>query len=309
MTKDQETIIPVIDFAQYDIPGQRETVSSEICQALRTVGFLYLKNHGVLDQKIRNAFTTSKAFFELTEERKMDFATRSKRQTNITTYNPIDSERLNPSAKKEIREAFDLIPHNTVDVPEYPDFMPALVSLSQSYRFLAKKILHCIGIGLGLEDPEYFLTVHRNLDDTHVPSGSLFRTLYYPSFQREYANDPNVVRCGTHTDYGTVTLVGQDQVGGLEVQTAGGDFIPATPIPDTIVVNIGDLLQRWTSDELKATPHRVLCNTSTLTRQSLVLFVHPDSETVVEALGERPKVYPPIKAKDHLQYRYEISFG
>lgn len=159
-------------------------------------------------------------------------------------------------------------------MPDSPHFIPALLALDQSLRELAMKILHCIGLGLHLSDEHMFENCHENVTKriTDSNTGTRFRTLYYPPYTRD-SDDANIVRLGAHTDYGTITLLCQDNVGGLEIETTENVFVPAIPIPGTVLVNIGDLLQRWTSDQLRATvsvhtlsvPH--ICSNSTTYRE------------------------------------------
>ena len=96
--------------------------------------------------------------------------------------------------------------------------------------------------------------------------------VHYP----EQAARPHIVgapSCGAHTDYGCVTVLAQDSVGGLKVQTRGGEWVDATPIPNTFVVNIGDTLQFWTGGRFRSTPHRV--PPTTRDRYSTAMFLQP----------------------------------
>ena len=128
-----------------------------------------------------------------------------------------------------------------------------MLHLESAYCQLALKILHCIGIGLQLEDENFFVKNHKALQDPTHSSNSLFRTLYYSAHVSTVDCEENgVTRCGAHTDYGTLTLRIQDDIGGLKVES-NGEFIEAAPIEGTVLVNIGDMLQRWTNDQLKAT--------------------------------------------------------
>lgn len=126
--------------------------------------------------------------------------------------------------------------------------------LDSSMSQIALKILHCIGIGLHLPDEHFFENCHKNLQERmlKIQAGTMFRSLYYPPYHAD-PTDVKAMRLGTHSDYGTITLLFQDNVGGLEVETTEGVFVPATPISGTILVNIGDLLQRWTGNQLRAT--------------------------------------------------------
>ena len=173
---------------------------------------------------------------------------------------PPKPHRLSPTTTFESKEAFDLM-SLTVDptlpaVTEPPGFMDAMLHLDQACRELTLKLLRCLAIGLELPDEEFFIKCHQDVVDRSagIDSNCLFRTIYYPVVKNVASNGEGQVRCGTHSDFGTMTLLFQDDVGGLEVESMEkGVFVPVLPVPGCVVVNIGDVLQRWTSDELRAT--------------------------------------------------------
>ena len=117
---------------------------------------------------------------------------------------------------------------------------------------------------------------------------------------------------GPHTDFGTLTILCQDDVGGLQVQDINGEWFHAPPIPNTIVVNVADLLSRWTGGEYKSTPHRVV-NTSSKERLSLVLAFDPNPETMIdprEVHGQSFKSKEdPISCGDYLIWRFGKAFS
>ncbi|KAJ1553753.1 hypothetical protein HK405_006998, partial [Cladochytrium tenue] len=122
-----------------------------------------------------------------------------------------------------------------------------------------------------------------------------------------------------HTDYGTVTLLFQDQRGGLEVKTPSGEWAEATPIPGTVVINAGDLLARWSNDVIRSTEHRVVSPRVAPTeaggsqhgaRYSVAFFCNPNQDAVVEGLpgvGGGPK-YPPVRTSDYLVMRLAATY-
>jgi isopenicillin N synthase-like dioxygenase len=117
---------------------------------------------------------------------------------------------------------------------------------------------------------------------------------------------------GPHTDYGCLTLLWQDDSGGLQVQGRSGNWVLAHPIPDTFVCNVGDLLARWSNDRFVSTPHRVV-NTSGHERFSLPVFFDPNPETVIDPAdllppGELPH-YPPVTAGAHVTARFDAAFS
>ena len=139
------------------------------------------------------------------------------------------------------------------------------------------------------------------------------QSLYYPALPADSKFTAGELRCGEHTDYGTITFLFQDDVGGLDFKSPGLGYIPATPLPGTVLVNIGSLLQRWTSESLIATEHRVLILEEEIrrriARQSVAFFAttNADDDYVVNGLDNSEK-YKPIKTIDYLNYRFESAY-
>jgi isopenicillin N synthase-like dioxygenase len=134
----------------------------------------------------------------------------------------------------------------------------------------------------------------------------ILRLLYYPP--HPIHAKPDEFGCGTHTDWGFLTILLQDEAGGLEVCTADGDWVQAKPIPDTFVINLGDMMARWTNDYYQSTPHRVV-NRSGQARYSMPFFWDINYHSVVECLPtcqsiENPPKYPPITAGEHIVEMY-----
>jgi isopenicillin N synthase-like dioxygenase len=135
------------------------------------------------------------------------------------------------------------------------------------------------------------------------------RMLRYPS--RDPAAPPEALGAGTHTDYGNITLLATDGVAGLEVRRRDGTWIEAPSVPNALVVNIGDLLMRWTNDIYVSTPHRV--RQPELRRHSLAFFVDPNPDANVAVLpaclapGESPK-YPPVTGAEYLRQRLDATY-
>ncbi|WNN91902.1 2OG-Fe(II) oxygenase family protein [Gloeocapsopsis dulcis] len=137
--------------------------------------------------------------------------------------------------------------------------------------------------------------------------------MHYPRL--EQPPKPGQVRAGAHSDYGSITLLFQDQVGGLEVQTRSSEWILAPAIPNTVVVNTGDLMQRWTNHVFCSTKHRVMIPTDeriTRSRYSIAFFCHPNHDAEIACLPscsiENPAIYPPISAGDHLLRRLQATY-
>jgi len=169
-------------------------------------------------------------------------------------------------------------------------------------------------IALGLDLPEDFFDQKIDLQCHNL------RLLSYPPVKRILADGKGQARAGAHSDYGTLTLLFQDSVGGLEVMNPNtGVFIPATPIPGTIIINVGDLLARWSNDVLRSTLHRVVAppaklisSTETITplRQSIAFFCNPNFNTEIACLpncGTEAR-YPPVNTETYIVGRLTATY-
>ncbi|KAB7494551.1 putative 2-oxoglutarate-dependent dioxygenase [Armadillidium nasatum] len=159
--------------------------------------------------------------------------------------------------------------------------------LQQMYGILSdllKKLLRCLEIGLDLPFGT-LLDQHTNINSES--SVTALRLIHYPPILFEVPE--NCIRCGEHTDYGTVTLLFQDNIGGLEVKNRNNEWVQAHPVPGAILVNVGDMLQTLTSGRLVATPHRVLIpeeeRLKRCSRKSVAFFVNPNKKVVLKPFG------------------------
>ena len=134
--------------------------------------------------------------------------------------------------------------------------------------------------------------------------------VYYPSQPKEFGADQFGV--SAHTDFGLLTILCQDNVGGLQIQDLNGDWFHAPPIPDTLIINVADLLARWTAGQYKSTPHRVV-NESGKERMSIVLAFDPNPETLIDAkevFGQHFNANDdPITCGDYLIWRFNKAFS
>ncbi|CAC5411627.1 unnamed protein product [Mytilus coruscus] len=282
--------IPVIDFQAYalgqDCPAaDLDKLGSEMCKALEDIGFCYLKNHGISQDVINDAFSSSRKFFMQPDEEKEKFA-RSK--SKILTLDGLEKREW-PSHFPELKSSMEILWDKGTE--------------------LSLKVFDVIAYGLNLEDKQFFRKCHKLIGTPN--NKSLLRSLFYPEIPADYEIKEGQLRCGEHTDYGPLTLLFQDEVGGLEVRNQDGQFVPATPIPGTILVNIGDTLQRWTADKLIATKHRILMPSANMergqTRQSIAFFTFSDDDVMIECLDKSNK-YKPIKSIDNLNSKFSLTY-
>ncbi|XP_077986047.1 uncharacterized protein LOC144440544 [Glandiceps talaboti] len=308
--------VPVVDFSAYSV--DRHSPDSELFpkliddvhDAFTTIGFVYLTNHGIDERMIENVFTISRKIFELPPDVKMKYARPLDHSINHG-YVGIEVEAANPSERPgDYKEFFDCQRLCDQTPDEVPEFKQAMCDLFDTCTVLCNRLLETMGRGLKLEDP--FLFVKANKGVGTAANHTSMRTLYYPPIPDNVQLKPNQIRCGEHSDYGSITLLFQDNHGGLEIKTKDGMFIPATPIEGTVIVNIGDMMQRWTSDKLVSNVHRVVIPDNaapkTSSRQSMAYFGNPDSATVVRCIDGSDK-YPPLTAGDYLRQKFEAAYS
>ncbi|XP_030844467.1 2-oxoglutarate-dependent dioxygenase htyE-like [Strongylocentrotus purpuratus] len=302
--------VPIIDFSAYSLdrespdPEGFQKLIDDVHQALTTIGFMYLKNFGIPAQKINDAFAYSKMFFSLPLDEKMTCVG----EHCFHGYYQMEKEGLNPDRPyKDLKECFNYCPFS--DSPQMypekslPEFQKCMSGLFNAAIPLHNRVLEIMARGLNLENPFYFVERHRWVGTKQ--SQTTLRTLYYPSLADVKIKEDQV-RCGEHCDYGGITLLFQDKQPGLEVENVHGKWIPAPPIEGTVVVNIGEIMQMWTSDKLIACKHRVMVPADhiDLDRQSIAFFGNPDNDAVLECIDQSNK-YPPTTIIDLLNMKYE----
>ncbi|CAB1331649.1 unnamed protein product [Coregonus sp. 'balchen'] len=270
--------IPVVDFGAYklgenDVSGEQlEILSRQLKTAFTEVGFVYLKNTGIVQQEVDGVMNISKKFFLQPDEMKLPFSRKSFANNPNHGWVSSETESLNPKRPGDLKEAF-----NTASLH------PVISSFFLRCKDLSLRVLHVMAYSLGLE-AEVFLSVHRHIGSDE--NGSTLRSLYYPPVRSDRVKEGQL-RCGEHSDYGSITLVFQSQEGGLQVRTRSGEFISAPSIPGTVLINIADLMQRWTSD---------------------VFLSAPDDEALITCCDGSNK-YPPVKAGAYLIERFNDSYG
>ncbi len=318
---DTQLPVPVIDFSAFagaDTSRQAET-AAEISRACREIGFFYLKNHGVDSMLLEDMFRASADFFDQPQDIKKDVAWRSAEEN--LGYVAIGRESLDPNQPGDFKEAFNINEDDAMSGerdrrhpdnrwPQRPDsFRPVMERFFSACVDTADAVLHAFAIALDTPK-DFFVEKHAAHDHT-------MRVLHYPALGEAGQDDDAKPRAGGHTDYGSITLLFQDDVGGLEVRSLDGEWRFAPPIPGTVLINTGDLMQRWTNDVFRSTPHRVgasLTENAGRDRYSVAFFCHPDMSADISCLDschdqQRPAQYPPITAHEHLMERLEATYG
>ena len=309
--------VPVIDIGPLRDGSDRQGVGADLARAASEVGFLYVRNHGVDAATIESARGAGLEFFRLPA------ADKQAARTNRFHHGWLrpDSTKMHDDALPDLKESFNwgvepepesefgagLAPPNPLAGPNvWPAALPALEPGLRPWfdaaSACAEDLLRGFASGAGL-DPEHFIR-HR---DRPLSRGSL---QYYPPHPRDAGADRFGV--APHTDFGMLTVLAQDDVGGLEIQRLSGEWVAVPPLPGTLVVNVGDLLERWSNGKFHSTVHRVI-NRSGRERLSLVLAYDPNFETLVDprafcASGEVARDEP-ILCGDYLLWRFEKAFS
>lgn len=311
--------IPVIDFSPFvenDLVGKGQ-VAEAIYHACHNVGFLYLKNHGIPQASIDQAFAQSQQFFALPLAEKQKIAWSS--ECSNRGYVGLERERLDETQPGDLKEAFNLgkevSPAAAAIKPElvlnrWPDgqedFRQIITAFFDQCAVGAARIFRAFAIALGM--PESYIV------DKHQNHGYTLRLLHYPPLGTP--PKPGQIRAGAHSDYGTLTLLFQDDVGGLEVKTADGRWMPAPAIPGTVLINTGDLTERWSNDVFRSTKHRVALPQGEKAlgdRYSIAFFCQPDPDAEIVCLPtcqsqENPPKYPPVKSGEYLLSRLQATY-
>ncbi len=309
--------IPVIDISPLvagDTDGARE-VSRLIGDACRAIGFFYITGHGISAATLTCVFGVAAEFFRA-PARVKDAAAFSGVGGN-RGFIRLGGERLDSGAPPDVKEAFniglelaaddpDLIarkPFRAPNVwPDVPEFRAVTLDYFGRMWSLGVLLHRAFAHDLGLE-PSFFADKFRR------PMATL-RLLHYPPTEAPLADGQ--MGAGEHTDYGNVTLLATDSVGGLMVRARDSRWLEAPIIADAFVCNIGDCLMRWTNDVYVSTPHKVV-SPRNVDRYSVAFFLDPDPDAVVACLptctgAERPAKYPPVAAAEFLASRLEPTY-
>jgi len=298
--------IPLIDFGSYDA-GDSQAMAAlavEVDRACRHSGFMKIRNLGIADELIDQMFALSEQFFSADVATKVKSAYRSAAEN--FGYQGVGLEHLDPTRPADIKETFtmrDLRRHDPAD-ERWPDshFRQIATDFYQACLQGAYRIQRVFA--QALSQPEDFFVQY------HQGENVSLRLLYYPA--EGAAALPGQLGAGAHTDYGLITLLFQRGVSGLQVQDVDGSWHDVAPEADAIVINTGDLMERWTNGAYRSTPHRVQPRLGLQDRYSIALFVDPDTDTPVSVLdscvpaGESPR-YPDVTAGEHIQERINAS--
>ena len=323
-------IIPVIDITplREGTAPQKQQVVQAVRTACETIGFLVISGHGIASGTVDRAFQAVFDFFDLPEADKQQTAAQTSGQQR--GYAPFASKglaaTLGQEAPPDLRESFFLGPidgHRAsyAHIPEaavayrdniWPvqprDFQPHITDYYRAMEGLSETLMSAFALALGL--PEAYFN---DQIDKHF---SILAAHHYPI--PTVAPLPGQLRTGAHTDFGSLTIIAcTDAPGGLQVQWTDGGWRDVQPGPGELIVNVGDMMARWTNNRWKSTLHRVVNppveQAAASRRLSMGYFLHPNYDARIDCLPgcsspEHPPAYAPTTAGRHIRDKIEASY-
>ena len=303
--------IPSVDLADFlsgDTVRKNDFVQ-KLGKAYEEVGFVAVKNHGVPDELIGDLYKYVQEFFSLPLDHKKNYEIPE--LAGQRGYTSFGKEHAKGSDAPDLKEFFQYgqVPRDNYKEEEYSanvqvgEVAPFNKTFDDAYRAFEKSgkaLLQAIALYLGM-DEHYF--------DNYVHNGnSILRAIHYPPITHEPAS---AIRAEQHEDINLITLLVGASADGLEILTKQGEWIPVTSLPDQIVVNVGDMLQRFTNNKLRSTTHRVVNPKRELwhtSRFSIPFFLHPRSSMSLRCLdstvdASHPKLYEDATAGEYLDER------
>ena len=310
--------IPVVNVGPaYDGPdGAVDALAAELARTLEAIGFAYISGHAVPPDLVDGLRREAQNFFALPMADKQAIAINewhrgymAPNSSLIVTSSVAKVAKPNQSESVLFMHELapddpDVIAGKPLQGPnQWPAAQPALREAALAYmgalEDLGRRIVHLVARGLGLPDV-YF--------DPHFERPTTFlRLLHYPPQPQE----EGLFGSAPHTDYGFITLLAQDDRGGLEVRGNDGNWIAAPPIDGTFVLNVGDILSRWSNGRFASTPHRVI-NLSGKDRYSQPFFFDPSMDAVVAPVPQCARTggsdLPPVRYGDYLMERIDKNY-
>ncbi|MEP1034307.1 2-oxoglutarate and iron-dependent oxygenase domain-containing protein [Ekhidna sp.] len=304
--------VPSLDLADFTngTPEQKENFVKSLGEAYTNIGFVSIKNHGLSDELTKNLYEAVEKFFRLSDDVKQRY--EKTELAGQRGYISKGREKAKGRNTGDLKEFFHVGQPKKNQREDYPDnIWPSEVPELERYTSEAYLTLLQAGISM-LKAIALYLELPENYFDDKVKEGnSILRPIHYFPIENPDELPPDAVRAAEHGDINLITLLMGASADGLQVLRRDGKWIPITALPDQIVVNVGDMLERHTNGMLKSTIHRVvnppreLMHTS---RFSIPFFMHPVSEMDLSCLGscideEHPKAFEDITAGEFLDER------
>jgi isopenicillin N synthase-like dioxygenase len=313
--------MPIIDLSSLDGDATaRKALATKIRAAAENTGFFYVSNHGIPQDLIEKALQQIKNFFDQAQEDKDRVAFT--KAGKFCGYHGVGSTQINNKETKDNKETFSMRydtridpSHDCVDdinsnfdsidyvwngTSHLTNFRPVLTEFYQKRLMLARKLIRLFALALELPE-DYF-------DNIITTPGADAVHIHYPGTDDTEDVDVGI---GSHTDIQCVTLLWQDMSGGLQVLSADDEWLDARPIEGTLVINIGDFLQRLSNNRFKSTVHRVY-NRQKASRYAMPFFLGFNPDAVCEVVptctdAEHPPLYEPISCGQWRNSRLKLA--
>jgi isopenicillin N synthase-like dioxygenase len=304
--------IPVVNLADFlsGDPQLKQAFVNQLGKAYEEVGFVAVKNHGIPDDLIADLYKYVQQFFAMPSDVKRKYEVAG--LAGQRGYTSFGKEHAKGSDAPDLKEFFqygqmvedgdpvkNAYPDN-VKVNEVAAFNATFEKAYRAFEKSGRALLQAIALYLGL-DENYF--------DEHIHNGnSILRAIHYPPITRE---PKSAIRAEQHEDINLITLLVGASADGLQILTKQNEWVGVTSLPEQIVVNVGDMLQRLTNNKLKSTTHRVVNPAREMwhtSRFSIPFFLHPKGEMSLACLDScidsvHPKAYPDATAGEYLDER------
>lgn len=304
--------IPSVDLADFTSgdPARKAAFVAQLGKAYEEVGFVAVRNHGISDELIADLYKYVQEFFRLPAATKHSYEIPELAgQRGYTSFGKEHAKGFDAPDLKEFFQFGQSVEDNDPVKAEYPDnvqvkevpaFTPTFFKAYRGFEQSGRALLQAIALYLGL-DEHYF-------DDKIHNGNSILRAIHYPPITQE---PESAIRAEQHEDINLITLLVGASADGLQIQDKQGNWVPVTSLPEQIVVNVGDMLQRLTNNRLKSTTHRVVNPPRELwgtSRFSIPFFLHPKSGMDLSCLSscvddKHPPAYEPITAGEYLDER------
>ena len=298
---------PVVSFEGFQSADRQKILDtvSNVDRAMSDCGFMASSDLGFSDELIARVFEASATFFLSDAKYKMRSAYLSAEEN--FGYQAFASEHLDPASPADLKETFTMrnilnatIEENRWPSIEFKELMQFFFAECLERAFLLQRIL---AKALNL-DEDFFVKFHSGQNIS-------LRLLHYPACSSDKVRDSQL-GAGAHTDYGLTTFLFQDSVGGLEICDQHGNWQDVEPDKSVVLINSGDLLERWTNGKYRSTLHRVKPMTRGTDRFSIAFFVDPDSDTEVKVLDsfigvDTHRKFSDVNAGDYIRGRLENS--
>ena len=302
--------VPVVDIGPSVAAGRPVgDVAAEVDRACREVGFLAVVGHGIPEAQREDLLRQARRFFALPDADKRALAIENSR--HAVGYGAIAAEQLQPDLPGDLKETFDVGIERDPDVSplDGPNQWPTLDGFRDGLEQYMSRAIDVARLLMRIVAEANELPFD-HFDACLAEPLVTLRLLRYPQAQeRSAADQPG---CGAHSDYGCLTLLYCDGTPGLQLLTASDQWVDVTVPEGALIVNLGDLLQRWTNDRYRSTRHRVISPVGG-ERYSVPMFVNPRYDTEVRCLpsavsAERPARYEPVVSGHYLRSRYDDTY-